>query len=86
MPLKNSTGSATETNVSGIAESCVSTDQQIPISPVHIATSRPANPHPPIRRIDDRNIPTRCSKAAVMDLLFTIGAPEVQNVILLPDI
>lgn len=74
----SSIGSATDTDVSGIAEFRVRADQSAPIPHIHTATFRRTNPHPPSRCIAGSDIPVRNKGAAAMEPQLTIGEIDVR--------
>lgn len=74
MHSNNSTESATDTYVSGIAESRVPADQLASVPPVHCALSRNT------RRIAWNKMPARRREAAYQEPYFTTGEPGVRNV------
>lgn len=81
----NSTGSITDINISGIAESRGPADQTAPISSNHTATSRRANHLPPSACILGTDMPIFRKNAAVMEPQLTIREPDVRNAPLPPE-
>lgn len=79
MPSNNLARSATDANVSGIAESRVLTDRPAQIPPVYAATSRRTNRLLSSLYIAGSNIPAHRREAAAMEPQFTIGQPVAQN-------
>lgn len=77
--------SATDVNVSGIAELNVHANQTAPIFSIHTATARRNSLRPPTRSIARSDIPSHRREAAAMKPQFRIGKPDVQNVPLLSD-
>lgn len=77
--VKSSAGSATDANVSGIANSRLPTDQPAPVPPIHASTFLRINLFSSSRRMAGSNIPARHREAALMELHFAIGEPHVRK-------
>lgn len=75
----NSTGFATVSSVSEIAEFRVPADRPAPIPPIHTATSICTNHLPPSCSIAGSDISIRRGEADGMEMQDTIWVPEVCN-------